>query len=95
MKRIKFSKNYGSIFGRIFQIVDDYIDEIDSFKTIGKTPGKDKKQGKRTLLSLIGKTKAKNYCQDIVENFIKKNKKEFSNYPILGDLLYYNIDKLK
>ena len=95
IKRIKFSKNYGSIFGRIFQIVDDYIDEIDSFKTIGKTPGKDKKQGKRTLLSLIGKTKAKNYCQDIVENFIKKNKKEFSNYPILGDLLYYNIDKLK
>ena len=23
------------------------------------------------------------------------NKKEFSNNPILGDLLYYNIDKLK
>ena len=51
----------GKSIGVGFQIVDDYIDEIDSFKTIGKTPGKDKKQGKRTLLSLIGKTKAKNY----------------------------------
>ena len=59
IKRIKFSKNYGSIFGRIFQIVDDLIDEENSFKEIGKTPGKDKKQGKRTFLSVIGKTKAK------------------------------------
>ena len=95
IKRIKFSKNYGSIFGRIFQIVDDLIDEVNSFKEIGKTPGKDKKQGKRTLLSVIGKTKAINYCEEIVENFIRKYKKEFSDNPILSDLLYYNINKLK
>jgi len=95
IKRIKFSKNYGSIFGRIFQIVDDLIDEVDSFKEIGKTPGKDKKQGKRTLLSVMGEKKARFYCEEIVENFIQKYKKEFLNYPILGDLLYYNINKLK
>ena len=34
--------------------MDDFIDE-NTFKEIGKTPGKDKKQGKRTLLSIIGK----------------------------------------
>jgi geranylgeranyl pyrophosphate synthase len=95
IKRIKFSKNYGSIFGRIFQIVDDLIDEVDSFKEIGKTPGKDIKQGKRTLLSVMGEKKARFYCEEIVENFIQKYKKEFLNYPILGDLLYYNINKLK
>ncbi len=95
IKRIKFSKNYGSIFGRIFQIVDDLIDEENSFKEIGKTPGKDKKQGKRTFLSVIGKTKAKNYCEKIVENFIRKYKEEFLDNPILSDLLYYNISKLK
>ena len=95
IKRIKFSKNYGSIFGRIFQIVDDLIDEVDSFKEIGKTPGKDKKHGKRTLLSIIGEKKARYYCEEIIENFIQKYKKEFLNYPILGDLLYYNINKLK
>jgi farnesyl diphosphate synthase len=95
IKRIKFSKNYGSIFGRIFQIVDDLIDEVDSFKEIGKTPGKDKKQGKRTLLSVMGEKKARFYCEEIVENFIQKYKKEFLNYPILGDLLYYNINRLK
>ena len=37
IKRIKFSKNYGSIFGRIFQIVDDYIDEISKQKNTNPT----------------------------------------------------------
>ncbi|MDC0141069.1 polyprenyl synthetase family protein [Pelagibacteraceae bacterium] len=93
--KIKFGKNYGSVFGTIFQITDDILDEINSFKEIGKTPGKDKKQGKRTLLSLLGKIKAIEFCNELADGFIKKNKIEFSKYPILGDLLYYNIDKLK
>ena len=95
IKRIQFSKNYGSIFGTLFKIADDFIDEINSFKEIGKTPGKDKKQGKRTLLSAIGDKKVRNYCKDTIEKFIKEYKNEFSRYPILKDLLYYNIIKLK
>ena len=94
-KRIEFSKNFGALFGTLFQIADDFIDEINSFNEIGKTPGKDKKQGKRTLLSAIGRVKVKNYCSDIIEEFIKKNKNEFFENPILKDLLYYNYKKLK
>ena len=52
---IKFYQRYGLLFGLIFQIIDDLIDETKSFKLIGKTPGKDKKQGKSTLLDLMGK----------------------------------------
>jgi len=95
IKKIKFSKNYGSIFGTIFQITDDILDEINSFKEIGKTPGKDKKQGKRTLLSAIGIIKAINYCEELAENFINNYKKEFLRYPILKEILFYNIKKLK
>mgnify|MGYP003956177181 CR=1 FL=1 len=94
IKKINFSKNYGSVFGKIFQITDDILDEINSFKEIGKTPGKDKKQGKRTLLSAIGNVKAINFCELLVEDFIKKYKKELLDYPILKELLYYNIQKL-
>lgn len=94
-KRIKFSKNYGSIFGTVFQIMDDLLDDINSFKEIGKTPGKDKKQGKRTILSITGKEKAINYCEKIVKDFIKENKKEFYNQPTLKKILYYNIERLK
>ena len=93
--KIKFGKNYGSVFGTIFQITDDILDEINSFKEIGKTPGKDKKQGKRTLLSVLGKIKAIEFCDNLASEFIKKNKVYFSKNPILSDLLYYNIQKLK
>jgi len=93
--RIKFGKNYGSVFGTIFQITDDILDEINSFKEMGKTPGKDKKQGKRTLLSVLGKIKAIDFCENLAEDFILKNNNEFSKYPILKKLLYYNIKKLK
>ena len=79
----------------MFQIADDFIDETNTFKAIGKTPGKDKKQGKRTLLSVIGKTGVKDYSIKIIEEFIKKYKREFSNNPILEELLYYNVKKLK
>ena len=95
VSKISFGKNYGSVFGIIFQITDDILDEINSFKEIGKTPGKDKKQGKRTLLSVIGKLKAINICERLAQEFIKKYKKYFTKYPILKDLLYYNIEKLK
>ena len=95
VKRINFSKNFGSLFGTLFQIADDFIDETNTFKEIGKTPGKDRKQGKRTLLSAIGKRGVKDYSIKIIEEFIKKYKREFFNNPILKELLYYNIEKLE
>ena len=94
-KRIEFSKIYGSTFGTIFQIIDDLIDEMNSFKILGKTPGKDKKQGKGTLLSVIGKSKAINYCEEIAKKLIAKYNKDFDDNPILKKLIYYNINKLK
>ncbi len=94
-KRINFSKDYGSLFGTLFQIADDFIDESNSFNDIGKTPGKDKEQGKRTLISVIGKSKVKEYCIKMVEEFIQKHKNEFLKNAILEDLLNYNVEKLK
>ena len=52
-QNIQFAKDYGMLFGLIFQIIDDLIDEIGTFKKIGKTPGKDVEQGKSTLLKLM------------------------------------------
>ena len=66
-----------------------------AFKEIGKTPGKDKKQGKRTLLSIIGKKNTINFCEEKIYNFIKNNKNEFNKYPILKELLNFNIKRLK
>ena len=91
--RITFSKKYGLLFGLIFQIIDDLLDDMNSFENIGKTPGKDKKQGKSTLLNILGKEKVINFCNKKIKKFIKLNKKEFNNNPILEELLNYNLKR--
>ena len=45
---------YGGKIGLAFQIVDDILDETASSDTLGKTSGKDRKQGKATYPSLHG-----------------------------------------
>ena len=95
IRRINFSKKYGSLFGLIFQLIDDLIDEINSFKKIGKTPGKDQEQGKRTLLSVIGEKNVISYCKEMVDEFTNKNKNEMDKNPILLKLLEFNIMRLK
>tara|TARA_Y100001970_G_scaffold199405_1_gene242559 strand:- start:4667 stop:5551 length:885 start_codon:yes stop_codon:yes gene_type:complete len=93
-KVILFYKNYGSLFGLIFQIVDDIIDDSKSFKKIGKTPGKDKKQGKSTLLSLIGKKRVKDFCLNEINDFIYKNNNYFKKNKILEELLKFNLIRI-
>ena len=92
---INFYKQYGSLFGLIFQIVDDLIDENVSFKKIGKTPGKDRSQGKSTILNLLGRKKVVEYCDYEINKFIKKNKKYFEDNKILKDLLIYSLNRTK
>ena len=92
---IKFAKEFGNLFGIIFQITDDIIDEEEDFKSLGKTPGKDRKQGKSTLLSLMDKKKLSNFCLDEINKFKNKNKKHFIKHQILEKILYLNIERLK
>ena len=47
-------RSYARDIGLIFQITDDLLDELGSTEKIGKTAGKDKNQGKATLVSLLG-----------------------------------------
>ena len=84
---IEFAKQYGNIFGLIFQIIDDLLDEISNFDKIGKTPGKDKKQGKNTLMKYIKKEKIIPFCEKKALLFINKKNKYFSKWDILKDTL--------
>ena len=93
-KDIIFSEKYGELYGLIFQIVDDIIDETQTFGTLGKTPGKDKKQGKSTFISHLNREKAILYCNKKVNNFINKNKFYFNKWNILEKILLQNINKI-
>ena len=91
---IQFAKDYGMLFGLIFQIIDDLIDEIGTFKKIGKTPGKDVEQGKSTLLKLIGEKKVTDLCNNKINTFIKKYKNKISQNPILIKMLEFGMGRL-
>ena len=93
-KQILFAREYGKLFGLIFQITDDILDVEEDFKSLGKTPGKDKKQGKSTLLSIIDKNKLKKFCISEIEIFRTKYQNLLKKYSILEKLIYLNINKL-
>ena len=91
---IQFAKDYGMLFGLIFQIRDDLIDEFGTFKKIGKTPGKDVEQGKSTLLKLIGEKQVTYLCNNKINTFIKKYKNKIYQNPILIKMLKFGMDRL-
>ena len=94
IKEINFANNFGQLFGILFQITDDILDEEKDFLSLGKTPGKDKKQGKSTLISINNKTRLKKFCINEIEKFKKKNNFFLKKNPILLNLLYYNIERI-
>ena len=95
IKEIKFAEKFGNIFGLMFQIIDDILDETKDFDFLGKTPGKDKKQGKSTLISVTSKEKAVKYCLRQIKQFKYKNKKYFKQYKILNEVLSMNLINYK
>ena len=50
---------YGDHLGSAFQIVDDILDVTSTAEELGKTPGKDESQNKRTFVAAYGLQKAR------------------------------------
>ena len=56
---------YAKSIGLAFQVVDDVLDYDSSTATLGKTVGKDQKQGKPTYVSAMGLAAARQLAQDL------------------------------
>jgi farnesyl diphosphate synthase len=56
---------YAKAVGLAFQVVDDLLDYEASTATLGKTAGKDSKQGKPTYVSALGLAAARELAQDL------------------------------
>ena len=61
-ERQKLDK-YAKAIGLAFQVVDDVLDYDGSTATLGKTAGKDSKQGKPTYVSVLGIARAKEMAE--------------------------------
>ena len=84
-KEINFFREIGSNIGLLFQIADDLIDFKGSSKEAGKKTGKDIKQGKATLINLLGYKNAIIYSDKIKSKIIKDLRK-YNSKP-------YNINR--
>ena len=58
---------YAKALGLAFQVVDDLLDAEASTATLGKTAGKDSKQGKSTYVSLLGVHRTRELAQELRE----------------------------
>jgi farnesyl diphosphate synthase len=56
---------YGKAIGLAFQVVDDVLDAEASTSTLGKTAGKDLRQGKPTYVSTLGLARARSLAEDL------------------------------
>ena len=74
-KKIKIFDKFSSNLGLAFQIKDDLLDVEGNEKEIGKKTQKDSSKGKETLISLMGKEKARKSPEELIANSLKILKK--------------------
>jgi farnesyl diphosphate synthase len=56
---------YGKAMGLAFQVVDDVLDYEANTSTLGKTAGKDSRQGKPTYVSTLGLARARELAEEL------------------------------
>jgi geranylgeranyl pyrophosphate synthase len=58
------ARSWGRTFGLLFQIADDLLDDRATLGQMGKTPGKDFRLGRKTILNFIKASDLRLFCAD-------------------------------
>jgi len=94
-KEIKRFENIGAKIGLLFQVADDLIDNRGSLLVAGKKTGKDKINGKATLISLLGYKNTIKYANRLILEINNKLKKYGSKSKNLSETLEYILNRNK
>ena len=92
---IKFFEKIGSEIGLLFQITDDLIDYRGKSIKVGKKTKKDQKQGKATLISLLGYQNTIEYSEKIKSKIINALRKYGSKSKNINETLNYILIRKK
>jgi farnesyl diphosphate synthase len=65
VERKQHLDRYAKAIGLAFQVVDDVLDYDANTATLGKTAGKDSKQGKPTYVSAMGLPQARQFAEEL------------------------------
>ena len=94
-KDIRKFENIGADIGLLFQVADDLIDYKGSSLVAGKKTGKDEKQGKATLISLLGYKNTIKYANNLILMINNKLKNYGSKSRDLSKTLNYILNRKK
>tara|TARA_B100001057_G_scaffold427234_1_gene451873 strand:- start:139 stop:1011 length:873 start_codon:yes stop_codon:yes gene_type:complete len=94
-KEIFEFENIGADIGLLFQLADDLIDNKGSLFVAGKKTGKDIKQGKATLISLLGYKNTIKYADKLIFKINNKLKKYGTKSKNLSNTLDYILNRNK
>ena len=94
-KEMKKFENIGAKIGLLFQVADDLIDFKGKSSVAGKRTKKDQKQGKATLISLLGYKNTIKYSQNIILEIKKKTDKYGFKSKKLLETLNYILNRKK
>ena len=92
-KEIKKFENLGADIGLLFQVADDLIDFKGKSSVVGKKTKKDEKQGKATLISLLGYKNAVKYSSSIQLKIKNKLNKYGSKTKNINETLEYILNR--
>ena len=92
---IKFFEKIGTEIGLLFQIADDLIDCRGKTIKVGKKTRKDQKQGKATLISLLGYQNTIIYGEKIKSKIINNLEKYGSKSKNINETLNYILKRNK
>ena len=93
--KIKIFEEFSYNLGLAFQIKDDLLDIEGNEKEIGKKTQKDLVKGKETLISLLGKEKAKKKSEELIKKSLKILEKFGNKAKNLIDLTNFIISRKK
>lgn len=93
-EKLEILSSFGKNFGILFQIVDDLLDELCTAEEMGKSPGKDKEQGKITAFSLWGIDGSTKKIEELKAKILKDFKKLNGNSSLLLEILEKTIFKV-
>ncbi len=88
-------KAYANNIGIAFQITDDLLDVKGTREETGKAVGKDKSQGKATLVSCIGVEKAKEQASFLAKQAIEYLSAFDRNAEVLRELAHFVVERNK
>tara|TARA_Y100000590_G_scaffold17517_1_gene20970 strand:+ start:224 stop:1096 length:873 start_codon:yes stop_codon:yes gene_type:complete len=95
MNIIKFFEKIGAEIGLLFQIADDLIDYRGKTIKVGKKTRKDQKQGKATLISLLGYQNTIIYAKKIKSKITNDLKQYGSKSKNINETLNYILKRNK